>query len=460
MGSQIREHEGAEVPKLRALLSVPSGVPGLDVSSHDGDVDWAGRYQAGYRFVWVKATEAVSYVNPFFPSQYSGSQQQGFVRGAYHFAIPNSTSGAAQAKYFSDNGGGWSGDGRTLPGALDLEWNPYKNTGGDCYGLSQAQMTSWIKDFDAYYLSRWGRYPIIYTSTSWWNECVGSSFGDTNPLWVARFATQVGPLPTGWSSHTVWQQSDAGYDQNLFNGNEAQLASFTTKHDVSIPVGNAVNVGSTVPRYTTSGAIGAKYDKMKGTLGLPVGPMVRRPDGGYYQIFQNGAITYIGTVGAHEFHGVIFNRWASLGIDAAFKRVGYATGDGSTSVPFVRGAIINNPARGQAYIVEGGIFQKFQAVGGTRSVGLPRSDMVAGRGGGVLKVNWFEAGAITWGIDRNIHVVRGGIYQKWMSQGAEKSRYGRPMTDEYKSGAQIRQDFSNKYTLVYQRGLAIKEIRS
>ncbi len=47
------------------------------------------------------------------------------IRGAYHFATPDTTSGAAQANYFVDHGGGWSRDGKTLPGALDIEWNPY-----------------------------------------------------------------------------------------------------------------------------------------------------------------------------------------------------------------------------------------------------------------------------------------------------------------------------------------------
>jgi hypothetical protein len=46
------------------------------------------------------------------------------IRGAYHFARPHTTSGVIQAEYFVDHGGGWSGDGTTLPGALDIEYNP------------------------------------------------------------------------------------------------------------------------------------------------------------------------------------------------------------------------------------------------------------------------------------------------------------------------------------------------
>ena len=45
----------------------------------------------------------------------------GIIRGPYHFARPGSSSGAAQARHFLAHGGKWSGDGRTLPGAVDLE---------------------------------------------------------------------------------------------------------------------------------------------------------------------------------------------------------------------------------------------------------------------------------------------------------------------------------------------------
>ncbi|WP_272956234.1 GH25 family lysozyme, partial [Salmonella enterica] len=59
-------------------------------------------------FAWVKATEGTSYQNPFYASQYNGSQSAGLIRGAYHFALPSNSSGQAQATYFSDHGGGWS----------------------------------------------------------------------------------------------------------------------------------------------------------------------------------------------------------------------------------------------------------------------------------------------------------------------------------------------------------------
>jgi lysozyme len=207
---------------------IQASVPGIDVSSWQGNVDWNYWWNQGKRFVWVKATEGTGYTNPYFNQQYNGSYNRGFIRGAYHFARPNVSGGVAQADYFSNHGGGWSGDGKTLPGALDMEYNPY---GATCYGKTKAQMTQWILDFSNRYKARWNKYPAIYTSTSWWSQCVSGDFSSTNPLWVARYASTVGTLPCCWSYYTVWQYSSSPIDQNTFNGDYNRLVVFATAHD-------------------------------------------------------------------------------------------------------------------------------------------------------------------------------------------------------------------------------------
>jgi GH25 family lysozyme M1 (1,4-beta-N-acetylmuramidase) len=214
LGSQIRKFEPLDpLPELN--LDPLATVPGMDVASYQGNVDWASWYGQGKRFAYVKATESHSYTNPYFAQQYNGSYDVGMIRGAYHFAIPNASSGAAQANYFVDNGGGWSADGRTLPGALDVEYNPY---GQVCYDMSGDALTAWIKDFSDTYHARTGRYPVIYTSTNWWNQCVSGTFGTTNPLWIARYADSPGELPRGWLLWTFWQHTSDPLDQNTFNG--------------------------------------------------------------------------------------------------------------------------------------------------------------------------------------------------------------------------------------------------
>ncbi|MFC5889430.1 lysozyme [Kitasatospora sp. CM 4170] len=218
-GSTVAAHEGRGSTAGIAALAVTQ-TPGLDVASYQGNVNWSSVATKGARFAYVKATEGTTYRNPYFAQQYNGSYNAGLIRGAYHFALPDRSSGSAQANWFVDHGGGWSRDGRTLPPALDIEYNPY---GATCYGLSQSGMVGWIRSFSDTVRSRTGRYPTIYTTTNWWATCTGNygGFGSTNPLWIARYSSSVGTLPNGWSYQTFWQYADSGTfpgDQNLFNG--------------------------------------------------------------------------------------------------------------------------------------------------------------------------------------------------------------------------------------------------
>jgi len=198
-------------------------VPGLDVSSHQTVIRWSAVASAGAQFAYIKATEGTGFVNADFASQYDGAYRVGLIRGAYHFALPNESSGAAQATFFLANGGGWSADGHTLPGALDIESNPY---GPECYGLSRSAMVSWIASFTDTYRALTTVWPVIYTATNWWAKCTGNygGFASLDPLWIT--GPTPGMLPAGWSFYTFWQYSSDGTfpgDQDLFNGASNQL---------------------------------------------------------------------------------------------------------------------------------------------------------------------------------------------------------------------------------------------
>jgi GH25 family lysozyme M1 (1,4-beta-N-acetylmuramidase) len=212
-----------------ADAATTASLSGLDVSGYQGNVDWPSVAADGASFAYVKATEGTNYTNGYFAQQYNGAASVGLIRGAYHFAHPNASSGSAQADYFIDHGGSWTADGKTLPGALDIEYNP--GSGGTCYGLSRPAMIDWISSFTARYRSRTGRPPVIYTTTDWWTTCTGntSAFAADDPLWIARPASSPLPLPSGWSTYTVWQNHVAGPfpgDQDVFNGGLADLKAF------------------------------------------------------------------------------------------------------------------------------------------------------------------------------------------------------------------------------------------
>ncbi|GAA1364165.1 hypothetical protein GCM10009596_26310 [Arthrobacter rhombi] len=226
----------------------PPGVPGVDVSSHQGNVDWAYAYGKGARFAYVKATQSwpsTLYKNPYFNQQYNGSYKAGLIRGAYHFAMPATSSGTTQARQFVANGGGWSADGKTMPPLLDIEWNPYsaadypQGKGSSCFGMTPTQLTTWIAAFGNEVKRLTGRVPMIYTASSWWNECTNKSTKFKGwPLHIARYPSAAqdtpGALPGGWPIYSVWQYSTTtgfisptkGVDGNVFNGSLAGLKKF------------------------------------------------------------------------------------------------------------------------------------------------------------------------------------------------------------------------------------------
>ncbi|MEU2619009.1 lysozyme [Streptomyces sp. NPDC007157] len=222
---------GAATAFAGTPASAASPPKGHDVSSHQKNVDWSGAKAKGARFVYVKATESTTYRNPYFGQQYNGSRKAGIMRGAYHFALPDKSSGAQQAAYFVSHGGTWTADGWTLPPALDVEYNPYDKK-HRCYGLSHSRMVEWIKSFSDELKRETGRRPVIYTTTHWWNLCTGGSgaFAANHALWIARHGSaDAGALPAGWSRWTFWQYDNSGSlpgDQNLFNGSASRLKAF------------------------------------------------------------------------------------------------------------------------------------------------------------------------------------------------------------------------------------------
>ena len=208
------------------------GLPGFDISGTEDDVDWNAVKAKGATFVFISATEGTAHQYPNFTRLAAGARGAGLVVGAAHFAVPSASGGAAQADYFATHGGAWSADHQTLPGTLDLEANPF---GAVCYGLGQAAMENWISGFVNEYRARTGRWAIIYTTASWWTQCVGDShaFAANDPLFIARVGTSPpASLPGGWGAYTFWQYASDGTfpgGQDVFNGT---LAGLTRLADV------------------------------------------------------------------------------------------------------------------------------------------------------------------------------------------------------------------------------------
>lgn len=97
-------------------------------------------------------------------------------------------------------------------------------------------------------------------------------------------------------------------------------------------------------------------------LGFPLGDETPTSDGeGRFNLFQNGVIYWSPATGAHEVHGAILSRWASLGFEQSY--LGYPVSDESDLIgtngkfsDFQRGQIAWTPAAGAAVSASSFIF--------------------------------------------------------------------------------------------------------
>ena len=210
-------------------------VKGLDVSYWNERVDWRKVYDAGYRFVYVKATEGQAYQDPTFAANWRDAKQAGLLRGAYHFYHP-AMDAETQAALFIRQVQATKDIGE-LPPALDLEVTDQKPN-----SILLAGVKIWVERIR----EALGKAPILYSSYYFLKDHV-SLYGKP-PSWASEFsvwiADYVSPcdlpaqphLPPGWTRWAFWQYTKSGaipgirgkVDINCFNGNLEALHRFAS----------------------------------------------------------------------------------------------------------------------------------------------------------------------------------------------------------------------------------------
>jgi uncharacterized protein with LGFP repeats len=413
--------------QLFALSATPPGTPGLDVSGWQilSASDWNTIAANGAKFAYVKATESTDYKSSQFGAQYQDSYNVGLIRGAYHFATPNTSSGAAQANFFVDNGGGWTNDGRTLPPLLDIEYNPYGDT---CYGMSAGAMVSWIADFSNTVLGRTGRLPAIYSTTDWWTRCTGnSSQFSANPLFIARYPNDIssgaGTLPAGWSSYTFWQYASSGVfpgDQDVFNGSVAQLQAFAYD-PASAPGAVAIDVA-----YAASG--GAAGPLGAATTGYN---SIAAHGGGLVRGYANGAIAWSASTGAHiiagEFRNYL-NGHGGIAGDLGWPNTdanAFAANGGGAVQGFQGGAVLSSG--NGTYLLTGRLRSAYNATGSIIGpVGWPTSEQSCASNGTCSQE--FQAATIAADSSGSFALSVPGISAAYSSTGGITGVLGKPVS--------------------------------
>lgn len=163
--------------KFRSII--PKGFPtiGLDVSHHQGKMDWKflldeSGFDSLIHFVYCKATEGTTHIDRQWERNRKVLNEMGIPNGAYHFFMPKSLP-IPQAQHFLNN---WKKRDIDLPPVLDVETE----------GLSDedliAKMEIWLKEIEL----QTGMRPIIYTSCHFYETKFQNAFKDYK-FWIASF---------------------------------------------------------------------------------------------------------------------------------------------------------------------------------------------------------------------------------------------------------------------------------
>ncbi|WP_306911992.1 choice-of-anchor D domain-containing protein [Arthrobacter sp. B3I9] len=204
------------------------------------------------------------------------------------------------------------------------------------------------------------------------------------------------------------------------------------------------------------GAVRAKWASMgwETGLGYPTTDELGTPDGvGRYNHFSLSASVYwTPATGAHEIHGSIRAKWAAMGWE---KGLGYPTTDEKGSPDGVgrynhfsdkNGASIYFTPSTGAHALQGVIRAKWASLGWeTGKLGYPVSDEMRTLDG-VGRYNQFagsNGSSIFWSPATGAHEVRGAIRARWAALGWERSSLGYPVSDEYSVPEGRASDFRN-----------------
>ena len=75
----------------------------IDVSKHNGDIDWAKVAQSGVKFAIIRTgfgKEATNQIDPKFEANYKGCKDNGIFVGAYHYSYAKTTEEARREAEF------------------------------------------------------------------------------------------------------------------------------------------------------------------------------------------------------------------------------------------------------------------------------------------------------------------------------------------------------------------------
>jgi len=180
---------------------------GIDVSSYQGVINW--KKVKGMRedsvhisFAFIKATEGIVIVDPYFQRNWRECRKAGITCGAYHYFRPR-FSGKLQARFFLQNVKPGRGD---LPVVVDIE-----TLDGVTPDKMRLQLTAFLQEVTTKTKAK----PIIYSGLKFYEDNLAGYYGDYF-LWLSRFnhSDLAVSAATNWK---FWQHSERARVNGIYS---------------------------------------------------------------------------------------------------------------------------------------------------------------------------------------------------------------------------------------------------
>lgn len=202
--SLIAEHAKATEIGHTTPEAIRKAYYGIDISRYNRDIVPEIVLHDSITFVICKATEGITYTDPYFYSNFDFIRSGNYLLGAYHFYRAQDK-GEQQADFF------WKTISRQgtidIAPVVDIEQESLPaNKEIDKVEL-QAEILTCLQRLE----ETAKRVPIIYTNRSFADEYLTDNRFSNYPLWIADYGHRDAPiLPKVWKNvgHKIWQKNN------------------------------------------------------------------------------------------------------------------------------------------------------------------------------------------------------------------------------------------------------------
>lgn len=209
----------------RDFVYLWNGARVINLSHHQGEIDWSKLASSDISFAYIKASEGGDFVDPHFKKNWQAAKEAVLIIGAYHF-FRVCRPGAIQADNFlatvpSDPG--------QLPPVIDVEHEGPCNS-ADIPADIEQQIITMAQRVEV----KAGCKPVIYASVIYEANLI-SAMGRDQSYWVPSLYWPPSFQNRNW---IFWQYTSTGklngikadVDLNVFRGTRRGLAAYLEQH--------------------------------------------------------------------------------------------------------------------------------------------------------------------------------------------------------------------------------------